>query len=217
MCSIHIIPKISPFLLMIYLHYFLCFLLVGSGVFVSFSKTSIESVLFLILTFCNAAAILFLFNVEFLGLIFIIIYVGAIAVLFLFVIMMLNVKTEDQNIFNFRLPGTSKFMILIKLKLFQTSGFFIIGLLSNTFQEDELYQFHGSYDNIFIFDSLNNIDILGQVLYNYFLVCFLLAGLILLIALIGAVVLTLRFNTSQKKQHVFRQLSRTDNLFSFLK
>lgn len=202
-----------------YLHLFLCSLLFGSGAFVSLSKTSIESVLFLILTFCNAAAILFLLNVEFLGLIFIIIYVGAIAVLFLFVIMMLNVKTEEQNIFSSKdadLQKTlTKFIIFNIFLILSASSVYLF--LGNVFLENELYIFQGLYNNIFNFDSLNNIDILGQVLYNYFLVCFLLAGLILLIALIGAIVLTLRFNTFQKKQHVFRQLSRTDNLFSFFK
>jgi len=202
-----------------YLHLFLCSLLFGSGAFVSLSKTSIESVLFLILTFCNAAAILFLLNVEFLGLIFIIIYVGAIAVLFLFVIMMLNVKTEEQNIFSSKdadLQKTlTKFIILNIFLILSASSVYLF--LGNVFLENEFYIFQGLYNNIFNFDSLNNIDILGQVLYNYFLVCFLLAGLILLIALIGAIVLTLRFNTFQKKQHVFRQLSRTDNLFSFFK
>jgi len=202
-----------------YLHLFLCSLLFGSGAFVSLSKTSIESVLFLILTFCNAAAILFLLNVEFLGLIFIIIYVGAIAVLFLFVIMMLNVKTEEQNIFSSKdadLQKTlTKFIILNIFLILSASSVYLF--LGNIFLENEFYIFQGLYNNIFNFDSLNNIDILGQVLYNYFLVCFLLAGLILLIALIGAIVLTLRFNTFQKKQHVFRQLSRTDNLFSFFK
>ena len=198
-----------------YLHLFLCLLLFGSGAFVSLSKTSIESVLFLILTFCNAAAILFLFHVEFLGLLFIIIYVGAIAVLFLFVIMMLNVKTEENlRDINLQKILTKFIASLVSLVLL---AFIIYFFLENIFLANEVYIFRGLHNNIFNFDSLNNIDLLGQVLFNYFLVCFLLAGLILLIALIGAIVLTLRFNTFQKKQHVFRQLSRTDNLFSFFR
>jgi NADH:ubiquinone oxidoreductase subunit 6 (subunit J) len=71
------------------------------------------------------------------------------------------------------------------------------------------------WENLIIFDLLFNIDVLGQAFYNQFFTCFLVAGLILLIALIGAVVLTLRFNNIQKGQSVFRQLSRTDNLLSF--
>lgn len=69
--------------------------------------------------------------------------------------------------------------------------------------------------NISVFDSLSNVDLLGQNLYNYFLFCFLLAGLVLLIALIGAIVLTLRFSSKQTHQSVFRQLSKTDNSLSF--
>ena len=68
-----------------------------------------------------------------------------------------------------------------------------------------------------VFDKLNNIDVIGQVLYNYFISCFLLAGLVLLIALIGAIVLTLRFNSVKKSQLVSRQLSRTDNFLTFFK
>ncbi len=78
-------------------HSILCLLLFFSGLMVAFSTNPVESVLFLILAFCNAAAILFIFHAEFLGLIFIIIYVGAIAVLFLFVIMMLNVKDQEPE------------------------------------------------------------------------------------------------------------------------
>jgi NADH:ubiquinone oxidoreductase subunit 6 (subunit J) len=72
-------------------------------------------------------------------------------------------------------------------------------------------------DIVSMIDDLNNIDVMGQVLYNYFLVCFLLAGLILLIALIGSIVLTLRFNTLEEGQLVSRQLARTDNFLSFFK
>jgi hypothetical protein len=71
------------------------------------------------------------------------------------------------------------------------------------------------WENLFIFDSLSNIDVLGQTLFNEFFFCFLIAGFILLIALIGAIVLTLRFDSSQKGQTTFRQLSRSSNLLSF--
>ena len=220
MCSSHIIPKFLIIFTykfknfkMIYLHLFFCCLLISSGLFVAFSINSIESVLFLILAFCNAAAILFLFNAEFLGLVFIIIYVGAIAVLFLFVIMMLNIKSEDQD-FNIIRFIQNNFIPCI------LSCFFVLlcfSLLKSVFLENENIIFQELYKNVFNFDCLNNIDVLGQVLYNYFLVCFLIAGLVLLIALIGAIVLTLRFNNLQKGQSVFRQLSRTENLLAFFK
>jgi NADH-quinone oxidoreductase subunit J len=195
-----------------YLHLFLCLLLLGSGFLMCNSINPVESVLFLILAFCNAAAILFLFNSEFLGLIFIIIYVGAIAVLFLFVIMMLNIKNknnfEENNVWVKYLLSFSFFYLIV------TSLFFFI---RRTFCRDDLLLDTQSSDVFILIDNLNNIDVLGQVLFNYFLICFLLAGLILLIALVGSIVLTLRFNNTEEGQLVNRQLSRTDNFLSFFK
>jgi NADH-quinone oxidoreductase subunit J len=198
-----------------FLHFFLCSLLILSGLWVSVSLNPIESVLFLILAFCNTAAILFIFNVEFLGLLFIIIYVGAVAVLFLFIIMMLNIKNQD----NFALNSSYIKNIYDKIKFFLFL-FLIIGLflfLQNSFAQDTFLFFDRNFDFVSVFDKLNNIDVIGQVLYNYFISCFLLAGLVLLIALIGAIVLTLRFNSVKKSQLVSRQLSRTDNFLTFFK
>ena len=194
---------------------FLCFLLVLSGFWVSVSINPIESVLFLILAFCNTAAILFIFNVEFLGLIFIIIYVGAVAVLFLFIIMMLNIKKDEDSLLK-----SNVFKVIYDNAKYLLFGFFVLVLflfLQNTFLQETFLFFDKNFDFVLIFDKLNNIDVIGQVLYNYFLVCFLLAGLILLVALIGAIVLTLRFNSVKKSQLVSRQLSRTDNFLSFFK
>ena len=197
------------------LHFFLCSLLILSGLWVSISLNPIESVLFLILAFCNTAAILFIFNVEFLGLLFIIIYVGAVAVLFLFIIMMLNIKNPNDSVLNISYLKS----IYDKIKIFVFS-FLVIVLflfLQNTFQQDTFLFFDKNFDFVSIFDKLNNIDVIGQVLYNYFIICFLLAGLVLLISLIGAIVLTLRFNSVKKSQLVSRQLSRTDNFLTFFK
>ena len=194
------------------LHAFLCFLLFGSGLLVSSAVNPVESVLFLILTFCNAAAILFIFNAEFLGLIFVIIYVGAIAVLFLFVIMMLNVKIQDQQSLSFSIFKSSYVIRFFSVYLI----FILIFLVYKSIFSDYKLIIDTS-TSILNFDSLNNIDVLGQFLYNYFLVSFLLAGLILLIALVGAIVLTLKFSSLQKGQLVYRQLSRTDNFLSFFK
>ena len=194
------------------LHAFLCFLLFGSGLLVSSAINPVESVLFLILTFCNAAAILFIFNTEFLGLIFVIIYVGAVAVLFLFVIMMLNVKIQDQQSLSLNIFRGSYIIRFFSVYLI----FILIFLVFKSIFSD--YKSVGDIStSILNFDSLNNIDVLGQFLYNYFLVSFLLAGLILLIALVGAIVLTLKFSSLQKGQLVYRQLSRTDNFLSFFK
>ena len=194
-----------------FLHSFLCFLLIFCGASVSSSVNSIESILFLILTFFNSAIILFFFHADFLGLIFIIVYVGAIAVLFLFVIMMLNVKI-GKKVTSFINLNVVMFLILIHLiGLFFSFGWQIFSL------ENDSMLFFRKYEKTYFFDTLYNIDVLGQALYNHYLVCFLLAGLILLVALIGAIILTLRFNTFKKTQSVFKQLSRTDNILSFTK
>lgn len=193
---------------MITLHYFFITLMIISSLFVLISQNPVHSVLFLILTFCNAAGILFLFNAEFLGLVFIIIYVGAIAVLFLFVVMMLNVKIYSTNIL-FYAPfiALGGFILLLQIFLILEKAF-----SNSIFWTTNLpYNFEGYLDN------LGSIDVLGQSLYNYYLLCFLLAGLILLVAMIGAIVLTLNFSSHRKNELFARQLSRSDNFLSFFK
>lgn len=197
---------------MIFLHKFLCFIMLLSGFLVSFSTNPIESVLFLILTFCNATAILFIFNAEFIGLTFIIIYVGAIAVLFLFVIMMLNIKNNSGLTLKYNL-----FSFLVYFSFFYFFSFSIFLCIKKVFYQQETFLIEQENNLLLLVDSLNNIDIMGQFLYNYYLVCFLLAGLILLIALVGSIVLTLRFDSMQKNQLANRQLARTDKFLSFFK
>lgn len=188
-----------------FLHSFLILLFIFCGLLVFISDNPVHSVLFLILTFCNASAILFLFKVEFLALIFIIIYVGAIAVLFLFVVMMLNVKVF--SVLNFLyLPFIFLGVFILLVQIFF--------LVEKTFFG---YSTVISYNFENFLDTLNNIDVLGQGLYNYFLICFLLAGLVLLVAMIGAIVLTLNFSSQRKNELVYRQLSRSDNFLSFFK
>lgn len=196
-----------------FLHSILCLLLILSGLMVAFSANPVESVLFLILTFFNAGAILVMFNAEFLGLIFIIVYVGAIAVLFLFVVMMLNVKIHE-NIFVKLFSKNIRNSILALFFIYLVSVILFIYLNSIFHSQNVNTEFNNS---ALLFDALHNIDILGQVLYNYYLICFLVAGLILLVALIGAIVLTLRFNRVHKSQITSKQLARTDNFLSFFK
>jgi len=184
------------------LHLFLTFFLVLSGFLVFFSENPVHSVLFLILTFCNAASILFLFNADFLGLLFIIIYVGAIAVLFLFVVMMLNVKIYSFGNFSY-LPFIFLGGVILSIQIFLS--------LDSVFNST----FNGTVTQFLIFDSLSNIDVFGQALYNYFVVCFLLAGLVLLVAMVGAIVLTLNFRSQRKSELSGRQLSRSDNFLAF--
>jgi NADH-quinone oxidoreductase subunit J len=181
---------------MLSLHFFLLLVFCFCGFFVFLSANPMHSVLFLILTFCCAACILFLFSVDFLGLVFIMIYVGAVAILFLFVVMMLDVKTS-------LLDPTAHTPIILSLgAFFLVQVFFFI---SQSFGFGEVKQFHFEKS----IDALHNIDSLGQLLYNYFLPCFLIAGIVLLVALVGAIILTLNFNSSRKNQLISRQLSRS--------
>ena len=194
---------------MLYLQFYFIFLLLLSSVCVLLVKNPVHSVLFLILAFCNAAGLLFIFKAEFLGLIFIIIYVGAIAILFLFVVMMLNVKVySSYNIF-FYLP----FLFLACcLLLFQVFLIFDTMIAHSDYRMITLpYEFTNSWDDLY------SIDMLGQSLYNYYLSCFLLAGLILLVAMVGAIVLTLNFYSSRKNELSARQLARTNDFLSFFK
>ena len=186
-----------------YLHWFLCVLIIVSSFFVVFSKDPIESVLCLILIFFNAAIISFIFNIEFLGLSFIIIYVGAIAVLFLFVIIMLKIKPQEYFL--------SKSESLIYFL-----PYFILLLCFLFINKKNLICIKG-FSIMYLFDNLNNIDVFGQVIYNYYLTCFLVAGLVLLVALVGSIILTLTFKSVTKKQLVSVQLSKKDKSLSFFK
>ena len=193
---------------MVVLHYFFIFLLLVSSIFVILSQNPVHSVLFLIYAFCNASGILFLFNAEFLGLIFIIVYVGAIAVLFLFVVMMLNVKVYSSNSFFYSpMVFLGGFVLLLQIFLILEKTF------SNSIFSETNFAY--SFDNYL--DNLSNIDVIGQSLYNYYLLCFLLAGLVLLVAMVGAIVLTLNFRSQRKTELSSRQLSRSDNFLSFFK
>ena len=188
---------------MITLHYFFNFLLLLSSIFVFISKNPVHSVLFLILTFCNAAGILFLFNAEFLGLVFIIVYVGAIAVLFLFVVMMLNVKIYSSDEFYY-LPFIllGGFVLIVQVFL----------VLEKTFSNSTFWVSSLSFTFDNYLDNLTSIDVLGQSLYNYYLLGFLLAGLVLLVAMIGAITLTLNFQNQRKNELVLKELFRSSSM-----
>lgn len=184
-------------------HIFLNFSILISALLVFLSENSVHSILFLVLVFLNSSAICFIFGADFLGLLLIIIYVGAIAVLFLFVVMMLNVKVYIQGFIKF-LP----LLVLIVLVILNQVINFTSNLILN-------YDFLAYNQNIF--EVLTSDFFLSQTLFNYFIICFLLAGIILLVGMIGAIVLTLNFNLKKRHEKSFRQLSRSDNFLSFFK
>lgn len=201
------------------LHLLICILIVFSSLFVVISNNPVESVLYLVLTFCNAAIILFLFNLEFFALIFLIIYVGAIAVLFLFIVMMIQIKEQPQSsILNYKKELAVYAIICLVLYIIIVEAYVLMAHsvpLSTESIFIDGYSFATNSFNNFSVDQLTGIENFGQVLYNYFLIFVPVAGFLLLIALIGSIALTLEFTRSKEHTSSFKQLSRTDQFLSF--
>lgn len=198
--------KVILYSIMEVLHLILLLLLNISNFFIFFVRNPVYSLLFLILMFCETSIILFLLNVEFLGLIFILIYVGAIAILFLFMVMMLNIKF----FFNYEFLIFNTIMLCL--------GIFIC--TCDIFDMDFFFADWSLYLNIFSFtlvdlDFFNNLELISQILYNNFLPCFLLVGLILLITLIGATFLAASLRKNEKKELFLRQITRSNLSLTF--
>jgi len=205
---------------MISIHESLCFLLFIVALGVTDAKSSpILNALSLITCFFIVGVLLFFFDADFLALTFIVVYVGGIAVLFLFVVMMMDVKMNLEE--SFDILGLFFFFSFI-LDFFFSITISIENLFFqiNDLDKENYIDFEEIFNNepsLSFFNSLTNTDTLGQMLFNYYPYYFLLVGLILLIALIGAILLTLDFNTNlQKSQLSFKQLSRSDRTISFL-
>ena len=196
---------------------FFSFLALTSAFFVIYSNNTIYSAFFLILVFINITAILIVFEFEFIALMLLIIYVGAIIILFLFIIMMLNINQE--KIYH---PFYYLNLIFLISFLFFVEAFLVISktfpsYLNNVFFKKEYFRYLYNFkytlmfkNRIIHFDFISNLDTIGQVLYIYYSLLFLIAGLILLIGLIGAIVLTKkeRVLSSKGTQKIYQQLSR---------
>ena len=172
-----------------------------SAIMVTVSKNTVHSVFFLILDFISISCLFIMIGAEFLGMIMLIVYVGAVAVLFLFVVMMLNVAQQKNQWF------VSK----------ENSGHIPIGLIISTIIFFELIIVVGGWkykpdlvnpNNFINFDNVSNTHSLGQVLYTEYIHIFQMSGMILLIAMIGAIVLTYRQREGVKKQSYVKQISR---------
>jgi len=151
-------------------------------------KSSVFSVLYLVLSFISASIILFIFECEFLALTFIIVYVGAIAVLFLFVVMMLDVKTQNEN------KDTVKYFPII---VFLGSMFFfeVLSDISKCFLNDSDLHYTNFYFNWYNkLDFLTDIETLGQIIYTHHTLQFLVSGFVLFLAVIGSVLITVNFS-----------------------
>ena len=163
-------------------------------------SNAVHSVLFLIIVFCNVASLLLILGAEFFSFMFLIVYVGAIAVLFLFVVMMLNVKISSVKINTFSILPIG----LITLFIISVQTF---GILENHFSQiktDYLTYIPWLSEN----NYSTNVEVVGSVLYTKYSLLFIFCGLILLIAMIGAIVLTMHQRSSVKKQEISKQLLR---------
>jgi NADH-quinone oxidoreductase subunit J len=184
------------------LFFFLSFLIILSAILVVSAQNPIHSVFFLVLVFLASAFLLFLLEIEFISLLFILVYVGAIAVLFLFVVMMLDIKiTKSEKDFLVYLPMGSFLGIIFFMEVFLTFQENFVPLLPNNTSF-----FYTNW--LLSVDLFPTINMLGQILYSYYFFYFLIAGIILLVAMVGAIVLTLNFKQKAKHQFVFRQILR---------
>ena len=170
---------------------------VASAVMVISSRNPVHSVLFLILCFFNAAGLFILMGAEFLAMILVVVYVGAVAVLFLFVVMMLDVDFVElrQGILNYMpIGGTIGLIVLVELALVAGSWGFSPAALSAAAAPTAA--------------GITNTEALGQILYTKYVYYFEASGLILLVAMIGAIVLTLRHKQGVKRQDISVQVAR---------
>ena len=186
---------------MLILFYFFSFVLILSSLFVVFSSNPVHSVLFLIFTFFNAAVIFLLSNAEFLAMTLLIVYVGAVAVLFLFVVMMLNVAQQKNQWF---ISGEDSGHIPIGLIISTVIFFELIIVIGGWKYKPDLF----NSQNLSVTSEISNTHSLGQVLYTDYIHVFQISGMILLIAMIGAIVLTFRQREGVKKQSYIKQISR---------
>ncbi|MFZ0421549.1 MAG: NADH-quinone oxidoreductase subunit J [Xanthobacteraceae bacterium] len=172
---------------------------VASAVMVISSKNPVHSVLFLILAFVNAAGLFVLLGAEFLAWILIIVYVGAVAVLFLFVVMMLDVDfAELRQGFITYLPAGALVGVIVLTELLIVVGAWVIG-------PDAAKAITAP---IPLSGDVSNTQALGLVLYTRYIYFFQAAGLILLVAMIGAIVLTLQHKPKVRRQSIAHQVAR---------
>jgi NADH-quinone oxidoreductase subunit J len=171
--------------------------IVASAVMVISSRNPVHSVLFLILCFFNAAGLFILMGAEFLAMILVVVYVGAVAVLFLFVVMMLDVdfvEFRQGMLNNLPIGGTIGLILLVELALVVGSWAVDPGAIKIAAAPTP--------------GGMTNTEALGRILYTQYIYYFQAAGLVLLVAMIGAIVLTLRHKPGVKRQSAAQQVTR---------
>ena len=174
---------------------------VVSAIMVTASKNTVHSVFFLILDFISISCLFIMIGAEFLGMIMLIVYVGAVAVLFLFVVMMLNVAQQKNQWFASK--DRSKHIpvgLIISTLIF----FEILIVIGGWKYKPEIFDINNSISQV----SISNTHSLGQILYTDYIHVFQISGMILLVAMVGAIVLTFRQRSGVKRQSYIKQISR---------
>lgn len=180
--------------------YLFATVLIGAALAVIGARNPVHAVFFLILAFFNAAGLFVLLGAEYLAMTLVIVYVGAVAVLFLFVVMMLNINFEKLRVgFIKNLPlalGVALLLLVQMGALLYQSLFTPAPMVDASTPIPDLTQ-------------VTNTEAIGQVLYTRYALLFQLSGFILLVAMIGAIVLTLRARAGVRRQKIIQQVSRT--------
>lgn len=175
--------------------YLLAFVAVAAAFMVVAARNPVHSVMYLILTFFSAAGLFILMGAEFLALLLVMVYVGAVAVLFLFVVMMLDVDfVELKQGFLSYLPIGALVAIVLLLEMIMVGAAYVAGETKTVVVRET---------------GISNLEAFGRVLYTDYAGVFEAAGFVLLVAMIGAIVLTLRERDGVRKQDAMKQMERT--------
>ena len=186
--------------------YVLSFVCILSSVLLITNKNPVYSVLNLVLLFVTGSILLLMLGVDFLPFVFVVVYVGAVAVLFLFVVIILDIKLSSKS---------SNFKEIPLVFVISYGVFLILNKLTEPYQSlytmvekgGNSYEFMGGPYNTML-DDTSSLSSLGQLLYTQYILHFVIGGLVLLVAIIGAIVLTSRIRTNSLKQKVFKQTER---------
>ena len=181
--------------------YIFSFIAIISAIMVTVSRNTVHSVFFLILDFISISCLFIMIGAEFLGMIMLIVYVGAVAVLFLFVVMMLNVAQQKNEWFN---ASESSSHIPVGLLVSLVIFFELIIVIGGWKYKPEVLD----SISLNVDTNITNTQSLGNVIYTDYIHLFQLSGMILLVAMIGAIVLTFRQRSGVKRQSYIKQISR---------
>jgi NADH-quinone oxidoreductase subunit J len=183
----------------IFLFYCFSFVLVSSALVVVSTRNMVNAVIFLILAFFNVAGLFIILGAEYIAMLLIVVYVGAIAVLFLFVVMMLDIDTKITQTINRRKPLITMIIIVIMSELFLITKFSNLNFGSSKLPFPTP-------------QNISNTLAIGKILYTDFILPFQISGAILFVAMIGAIILTMKSEKRYiRKQQISSQVYRTKN------